>query len=165
MAQREHGKGSARGGKSPTPAVGDSARVPADTRNEFHGYERAPRAEASRQPIDGIIAAIREISSGQPVKVAAGDARRYVFDLLHDRTFDPRVSSKSNSAGAAPDRLEESEMFVRVQGLLRQMAGRAAPASGCDALGKPPLHGVLDGWRLIRVWAAHVQVRAPREQG
>ncbi len=144
-----------------TPAVGDEARVPADVRNEFGRYGQAPGSEAARQPIDGIVIAIREVSSGRPVKVAAGDPRRYVFDLLHDQTFDPRVSSKTNSQGAMAGRLRDSPAFQRVQQALRQLAHHAAVTRGMEALAAPPLRDLLDGWRLIRVCAAQVDVTEP----
>ncbi|HUT73399.1 MAG TPA: hypothetical protein VM221_01015 [Armatimonadota bacterium] len=160
MAQQR----STRGRKRLTPAIGDEVRVPADTRNQFSRYEHFAATEWARQPIDGLVVSIREISSGQPVKVAAGPARRYVFDLLHDRTFDLRVSSKGNSQGATAGRPQRAQAFALVQRALRQLAGRSAPASGGDALAGPPLQELLDGWRLVRVCADDVEVREPGAQ-
>jgi hypothetical protein len=87
-----------------------------------------------------------------------------VFDLLHDRTFDLRVSSKGNSQGATAGRPQRAQAFALVQRALRELAGRTAPASGRDALAGPPLQELLDGWRLVRVCADDVEVREPGAQ-
>ena len=150
-------------GRRPTPAIGDGVRVATDARNEFLRYEHSPGTEGARRPIDGMVVAIREISSGQPVIVAAGDARRYVFDLLDDQSFDPRVSSKRNSQGVSAGRVRDAEAYHQVKQALRQLAGRAAPASGYSALAGPPLSELLDGWRVIRVRTPQVDVMETEE--
>ena len=160
MAQR-----ASKSGKRVTPAVGDEVRVPADVRNEFVGYEHSRGLEGTREPVDGIIISIREIASGQRVKVAAGDPRGYVFDLLDDRTFDPRVSSKSNTQGVTGGRVYDSPAFGQIQRALREHADRTV-AAGADALlGQEPLSAILDGWRLVRVCAARVEVKETRQEG
>lgn len=159
MAQRKSaGKGSSSRRRT-TPAIGDEVRVPAETRNEFVRYEHAPGTEGGREPIDGVIASIREISSGQLLKVAAGDARRYVFDLVRNDTFDPRVSSKRNSQGVIAGRVRDSAIFRELQQALRQHAGKAPTTAAIDMLAQPPFSDLLDGWRLIRVHAARVEVK------
>jgi len=152
-------------GRRATPAVGDEVRVPADARNEFARYEHSPGREGTREPIDGIIVTIREISSGRRVKVAAGDPDRYVFELLDDRTFDPRVSSKANSQGVTARRIQDGPAFGQVQQALREHPGATQRASGDDMLRQPPFSAILDGWRLVRVCAAHVEVKEPPQRG
>jgi len=145
-----------------TPAVGDAVRVPADIRNEFARYEHSPGMEGTREPLDGLVVSIREISSGQRIKVAAGDARRYVFDLLHDQTFDPHLSAKANSQGVTAGRVHESPVYGKVQAALREQSRRGTTAA-YDTLSQPPLSSILDGWRLVRVCAADVDVTEPPE--
>jgi len=145
--------------------LGDEVRVPTDTRNDFRRYAHSAGTMSPRQPIDGIIVAIRDIASGRPVRAAAGDARRYVFDLLHEQTFDPRTSSKTNSQGAAPGHVQDADAFVRLQQALHHLAGRDAPPSGLTALSAPAVRSRLDGWRIIRVCASNVEVKqAPSGQ-
>lgn len=156
--QRETSRGRA------TPAVGDHVRVPAKARNEFARYGCLPSAGGAREPVDGLIVSIREISSGKPVKVAAGDPRRYVFELLHMQTFDPRVSSQGNSQGAAAGRIRDSLTFAQVQQALRERARRSAPIGVHDMLSQPPFSDLLDGWRLMRFCCAQVNVLASAEQ-
>jgi hypothetical protein len=156
--QKSTAKGSSRR-RGTTPAVGDEVRVPAETRNEFVGYEHAPSAEGAREPLDGLVVSIREISSGQLLKVAAGDARHYVFDLVRNDTFDPRVSSKRNSQGVIAGRFHDSAVFRELQQALRQHAGKTAATAAVDMLAQPPFSDMLDGWRLVRVHAARVEVK------
>lgn len=146
-----------------TPAVGDQVRVPTDVRNDFRPYEHSPGTPGARQPLDGTLIAIREISSGRPVKVAAGDPRGYVFDILDDRTFDPRVAAKANSQGAISGQVRTSAAFHRVQQAIRQRTGRTAPVNGAGALAESPLHGLLDGWRVVRVCTAQIEVTEPED--
>jgi len=153
----------ARRTRRPTPAIGDEVRVPVDVRNEFAGYEHSPGLEGAREPVDGLVVAIREISSGARVKVAAGDARRYVFDLLHDQTFDPRVSSKTNSQGVLAGRVQEGPTYAQVQEVLRGPAAKTRNFTARDLLGQPPFSNILDGWRLVRIRAARVEVKEPGE--
>jgi hypothetical protein len=155
MAQRESRSGRSR---RPTPAVGDEVRLAADVRNEYAYYERASGGERTREPVDGVVVAIREISSGQRVKVAAGDARRYVFDIIQNQTFDPRFSSKANAQGATPGHVQGSEAFRRVQTALRERSGKSEESAD-ELLLNPPLSAMLDGWRIVRVCAARVDVK------
>jgi hypothetical protein len=157
MAQRESRSGRTR---RPTPAVGDEVRLAADVRNEHARYEHFSVSERTREPVDGLVVAIREISSGQRVKVAAGDARRYVFDILHDQTFDPSFSSKGNSQGASVGRVQDSQTFSRMQRALRERSGKSEQSAD-EMLLNPPLSTLLDGWRLVRVCAARVDVKEP----
>jgi len=161
MAQR---KSTARRPRT-TPVVGDEVRVPAEVHNEFARYGCLPSAQGAREPVDGLIVSIREISSGEPVKVAAGDPRRYVFDLLHSQTFDPRVSSKSNSQGVVAGRIQDSPAFAQVQRTLRERARKNPPIRAYDMLSQPPFSDLLDGWRLMRFCSAHVNVLASAERG
>jgi len=146
----------------PTPAIGDEVRVPAEVRNEHANYEHAPDAEGAREPIDGLVISIREISSGHHVKVAAGESRNYVFDLLQSQTFDPRFASKSNSQGVTAGRIEEGSAYLEVQAALRRRTVQARETNAENLLHEPPLAGLLDGWRLVRVCAAEVHVKEPR---
>lgn len=154
-----------RSARAPTPAVGDEVRVPADARNEHARYGHPPAREGARDPLDGIIAAILEIATGERVKVAAGDPRRYVFDLLHNHTFDPRVSSKLNSEGATAGRVQDSPAYRQVQRALRERAGAAVSRlSAEDQLGQQPFSSLLDGWRLVRVCTSRLEVKETAEE-
>jgi hypothetical protein len=153
----------ARRTRRPTPAIGDEVRVPVEVRNEFVGYEHSSGLEGTREPVGGLVVSIRDISSGERVKVAAGEARRYVLDLLHHQTFDPRVSSKTNSQGVTAGRVQEGSTYAQVQKALRGQAARAASSTAADLLGQPPFSNILDGWRLVRVCAASVEVTEPGE--
>ena len=159
MTQRESRSGAGRT-RRPTPAVGDEVRLAADVRNEYSRYEHAPGNERTREPVDGLVVAIREISSGQRVKVAAGDARRYVFDVMHNQTFDPRFSSKGNAQDASAGRVQDSQAFTRVQSALRERSGKSEQSAD-ELLLNPPLSALLDGWRLVRVCAGRVEVKEP----
>lgn len=148
-----------------TPAIGDEVRVPAEVRNEHTNYEHAPGAEGAREPIDGLVVSIREISSGHHVKVAAGEPRNYVFDLLHLQTFDPRFASKANSQGVTVGRIEDGSTYGEVQAALRHRTVQSKETNAESLLREPPLADLLDGWRLVRVCAAEVQVKEPRQAG
>jgi hypothetical protein len=143
-----------------TPAIGDEVRVSAEVRNEHVAYAHAAGTEGGREPIDGLVVSIREISSGRRVKVAAGDARNYVFDLLDTQTFDPRFSSKINSQGVAAGHIEAGATYGQVQAALRQRSVEAKEVGAEALLRQEPFSALLDGWRLVRVCAAEVRVKA-----
>jgi len=153
-----------RSARAVSPAVGDEVRVPADARNEHARYGHPPAREGARDPLDGIVAAIRDIATGERVKVAAGDPRRYVFDLLHNQTFDPRVSSKVNSEGATAGRVHEGPAYRQVQRALRERAGQAAALSAEDLLSQAPFSTLLDGWRLVRICTGRLEVKETAEE-
>jgi len=141
----------------PAIAVGDAVRVPAEAAERI---ARTAPAGRSPEPIEGLVCAIRAIATGKLVSRTRGSLQEYVLEILHERTFNRRFSSPSNTGGPAGAATgAQSPSWRRAQALLRHMAERKellSEASG--GLSEGPFAGVLDGWRVVKVRAEEAEL-------
>jgi len=145
----------------PAIAIGDHVRLPPEAENEYQHYRLQSRQEGRINPVQGIVLAIREIKTGEPVPVAAGDPGQYVFELLHDRTFQTGFSSDHNVGKGVP-RLADNPVWVRLRSALRQKVGRGELGSQATGFMQvPPLATLLDGWRMIKVHTRAIERLEP----
>src|SRR3990170_432790 len=95
--------------------VGDWVRLPLEAGNEHAGYDPHRFQEPPVQPVQGLIASIRQISSGEQVPVAAGELRQYAMEIVHDASFQPGMASLANAAGDSTQGITANQAWQRVK--------------------------------------------------
>jgi hypothetical protein len=141
-------------------SVGDAVKIPAEARNLIGRYD-AGLAKGGRgtQAIEGIVASIRRVATGELVVATKGDIADYVLEIVHNETFLRPFSSDRNTGGPrGPETLRANAAWNRVGEALRQMAGRkrfVSTASG--RFSEEPFESLLDGWRVVKVRASLVE--------
>jgi len=143
---------------TPTIGIGDHVRLPAGVPNEVVAYQLQTRQEGRSNPIQGIVLSIRDVRSGQLVAVAAGDPGQYLFEVLQDRSFQPGFASDHNVGGKGIPHITANPLWVRLRTALRQKTGRGELGNQATGyMNTPPVTGVLDGWRLVKVRARSLE--------
>ena len=139
--------------KAVTISVGDE--VTCAGANRLRRYR--PLSDAggtpARESVSGIVCSIRDIRTGETVKVATGDMDQYVFEVLDTETFAPGVSSPANSDTPAARQ--------RVQALLERLRqGKQMPTMAAATLPQGALDP-LDGWRIVKLHGAEISPAGP----
>ena len=144
-------------------AIADWVRVPAE---QVMGPSAAPTpaATARRESIGGLICSIRDVRTGALVSTASGDLSHYLLEIVPDRCFQSRFASDRNSGGPrGPESVTANPVWRELRHELREATRRGElPSHASGGLDRPPFAGLLDGWRLLRARANHVE---PLESG
>jgi len=135
-------------------SVGDAVRLALNTHNQIARYDPhvTQRARGSGA-IEGIVVAIRDIGSGKLKPKTRGDLSKYVFEIIHNRTFQRDFASDRNSGGPrGPNNVRNNPTWQRVQNAVQEMAGKKqlfTIASG--GMIEEPIASLLDGWQVVKV--------------
>jgi len=141
-------------------SVGDAVRVPAEARNRIGRYDTGlAKAGRGTQPIEGIVASIRRVSTGELVSATRGDISNYVIEIVHNETFMRPFSSDRNTGGPrGPENVRANAAWNTLGETLRRMAGKSQFVSTAGGqFGEEPFRSLLDGWRVVKVRAEHVE--------
>ena len=136
-------------------AVGDWVLVRADNDGRPSGL----RIEGDGEATEGIVCSIREIATGKLVAKTKQEPERYLLEVLHQRTFRSQFSSSRNTGGPGVQALR-SPAWSRLRQILQESAKQRrfySYASG--GLPNEVFGSLLDGWRVVRVRAAAVELR------
>lgn len=130
-------------------AIGDHVRLRAVNLNQH-----SSQATTSREPLEGLVLAIREISSGKLVTQTKGDSTKYVVEIVSDHSFSTRYASQRN-APRGSDKPSTTAAWRRLATALRDGATTDKLYSTAlpNLLTDSPLAGMLDGWRVVKVWS------------
>jgi len=140
-------------------AVGDHVRLLTRGDNEHKSYQTSDSLVApEREPVDGLVLSIRDITSGQLVSEVTGDIQAYIIELLNDRTFSTKFASLIN----APRGIEKptaTPRWQRVQAVLREATeGGILFSTAMDNLfTESPLARFLDGWKVVKIRSSEVE--------
>lgn len=141
-------------------AVGEAVRIPVEAPNLITRYDPA-RARGARgaEAIEGIVLSIRKIASGQLVAKTTGDLSGFVLEIVHNQTFRPYLSSDKNTGGPrGPEQVTANPAWMRLRELLREMVeSKQLVSAASEGLSKEPLRSLLDGWRVVKVKAQHIE--------
>jgi hypothetical protein len=141
-------------------SVGDAVKVPVEARNLIGRYD-AGLAKGGRgtQAIEGIVASIRRVATGEMAAATKGDISDYVLEIVHNETFLRPFSSDRNTGGPrGAESVRGNAAWNKVGEALRQMAGKkrfVSTASG--RFSEEPFESLLDGWRVVKVRASLVE--------
>lgn len=138
-----------------TVSVGDHVRLTTRADNQHQSYQiNSSQVAFLREPADGLILSIRDISTGNLIASTKERMDKYVVELIFDNTFNPRYASLRNVARTI-ERVTAAPSWRRMQVILRDMAGKgqlistAAPNFVADG----PQAKLLDGWKVIKVYS------------
>jgi len=141
-------------------AIGDAVRIPAEERNLIGRYDpRAAQDGRSGEGIEGVVCSVREIKTGKLVAKTTGNLSDYVLEVMHSQTFRLHYGSDRNTGGPrGPEDFRDNPVWQRLRAALREMAAskRLVSTSG-GGLSEEPLRSLLDGWRVVKVKAEHVE--------
>ena len=118
------------------------------------------RIEGDGEATEGIVCSIREIASGKLVAKTKGEPGGYLLEVLHHRTFRPQFSSNRNTGVSGRAQALQNVPWARLREILRESAKQHrlySYASG--GLPNEVFGSLLDGWRVVRVRAASVELR------
>ncbi|MHB9024440.1 MAG: hypothetical protein ACYC7E_09725 [Armatimonadota bacterium] len=134
--------------------VGDHVRLKTVDANMHKSYMDANMPTAPlHAPLDGLILSIRDIRTGKLQKQTKGDLRHFVVELLVDTTFNVRYASQAN-APRGSERPNVTPGWRRVRAALRDTAEKGELfASSPESISGSPLAGMLDGWKVVKVWS------------
>jgi hypothetical protein len=142
-----------------TVAVGDAVRVPADVHNLIGRYDPKAAEERRGELIEGIVSSIRQIATGKLVPKTSGDLSGYVLEVVHNQTFRLHYGSERNAGGPrGPDDVRENPVWRKLRDTLRGLAAskKLVSVSG-SGMSDESLRSLLDGWRVVKVKAQHVE--------
>jgi hypothetical protein len=140
-------------------AIGDQVRLTMRAANMHQSYKVIDQAVApDREPVDGIIFAIRDISKGTLVASTEGDFDNYVIEILFDRTFNPRYADYSN-APKTVDRPSSAPRYIGVKKALKDAAEKGVfySTSNQELWADSPLVKHLKGWKIIKVRSNEIE--------
>ena len=150
--------------KRPPPlasvAIGDAVRIPAQERNLIGRYDpRSSQDGRGGEGIEGVVCSVREIKTGRLVPKTSGDLSDYVLEVVHSQTFRLHYGSDRNTGGPrGPEDFRENPVWQRLRVALREMAADKKLVSiSVGAMWGEPLRSLLDGWRVVKVKAQHVE--------
>jgi hypothetical protein len=147
--------------RPPVVGVGDSVLVRVDEVNPARAGRDEARPPQGGEATEGLVCSIREIATGKLVGKTKGALTEYVLEVLHQRTFKSQFSSSQNTGGRrGPNDVSSNPAWVKLRGLLREMAARSefvSQASG--GLSQQVFGSLLDGWRMVKVRAQMVELR------
>lgn len=146
-----------------TVAVGDVVRFSGGFRNQMTRYDaNVSRDGRGAEAIEGIVCSIRNISTGKLAGKTRGGVSGYVLEIVHHQTFRLHYASDRNTGGPrGPEDVRNNPTWARLRELLTGMSAKKhymSVASG--GLAEEPLLSLLDGWRVVKVKAEHVQSAA-----
>ena len=149
-----------------TLAVGDHVRLPMRSLNEHATYQVTDNQVApAREPVDGLVLSIRNISNGELVKSTRGDLRQYVFEIIYDRTFSSKFASLTN-APRGSERPQATPRWQRVRTLLREGAAQEQLYSSAQPtlMTESPLARFVDGWKIVKVRSKEIDSLEQQEK-
>lgn len=136
-------------------AVGDWVLVRADS----SGLPSGLRTEGDGEAAEGIVCSIREIATGKLVAKTRDEPGGYLLEVLHQQTFRSQFSSSRNAGGPGVQGLR-SPAWSKLRQILQDSAKqRRLYSYGSGALPNEVFGSLLDGWRVLRVRAAAVELR------
>jgi len=142
-------------------SVGDEVRVPAGAPNLFSRYTLPTGSWQRSAPlIQGIICSIRHLPTGRLVAKTTLAINQYVLEVLHDQSFQEGFASAGNaaSAGRPSDRITQNPLWQRVRQSLADLAAQGQLVSqAAGTLYSSPVASLLDGWRVVKVWAEQIE--------
>jgi len=146
-----------------TVAVSDAVRFSGDVRNQIARYDANVSGDArGTEPVEGVVCSIRNIATGRLVGRTRGEVSGYLLEIVHHQTFKLHYGSDRNTGGPrGPDDVRNNPVWTRLRELLTKMAAKKqyiSVASG--GIAEEPLRSLLDGWRVVKVRAEHVQSAA-----
>jgi len=148
-------------------AVGDYIRLKMRDSNLHQAY-RASAGETVtvHESVDGIILAIRSVSTGQLVARTKGALDHFVIEVVHNRTFNPRYASLRNAARGVEDPIANPG-WKKLRAVVRKSAeeGKLYSTASPELLTASPLASLLDGWKVIKVWSRDIEsLEKPEEK-
>ena len=146
-----------------TVAVGDVVRFSGGVHNQISRYDATlSRDGRGAEAVEGVVCSIRSISTGKLVGNTRGEVSGYVLEIVHHQTFRLHYGSDRNTGGPrGPEDVRNNPTWTRLRELLTGMAAKknyVSTASG--GLDEEPMLSLLDGWRVVKVKAEHVQSAA-----
>ena len=141
-------------------AIGDQVRLTMRAANMHQSYKVIDQAVApEREPVDGLIFAIRNIKTGLLVAATDGDFDNFVIEILFDRTFNPRYADYSN-APKTVDRPSSAPRYIGVKKALKEAAekGTLYSTSNKELWQESPLAKHLKGWKIIKVRSNEIEM-------
>lgn len=135
-------------------AIGDHVRMRSRMSNEHQSYQVTSEMQVAfaREPMDGLVLSIRDISTGKLIRATTGQTDEYVVELLIDNTFNPKMASPRNAPRTA-ERVTAAPAWRRMRATLRDLAekGQILSTNDADLQTESPLAKQLDGWKIIKV--------------
>ena len=148
-------------------AVGDYVRLKTRDGNQHISYKAgAGEVTSYREPIDGLILSIRDVKSGKLVPATERSIDQYVVELVYTRTFNTRFASLRNAPRGTDDPTSTAG-WKRLRATLRKAVeeGNLYSTAVPDLLTNSPLASLLDGWKVVKIWAQEmVNLEKPATQ-
>jgi hypothetical protein len=147
--------------------VGDHVRLISREKNRYPlPTTYTPGQAPSHEPVDGLVLAIREIATGKLTTQAGGALDGFVVELLYDSTFNTKWASLKNAPRTA-DRPNSTPSWKRIRALLRDAAekGQLWSTASPDLFTASPMAKLLDGWKVVKIVAAHLEALDTPEPG
>lgn len=144
-------------------AVGDVVRFAGNLHNLMSRYDaNVARDSRGAEAVEGIVCSIRNIATGKLAAKTRGDISGYVLEIIHHQTFRLHYASDRNTGGPrGPEDVRNNPTWARLRELLSEMAAKKEYIStALGGLAQEPLRPLLDGWRVVKVKAEHVQSAA-----
>jgi hypothetical protein len=141
-------------------AIGDAVRIPAEERNLIGRYDPAAAQDGrGREGIEGVVCSVREIRTGKLVPKTSGDLSDFVLEVVHSQTFRLHYASDRNTGGPrGPEDFRENPVWQTLRAALREMAAsKKLVSTAGGGMAEEPLRSLLDGWRVVKVKAQHVE--------
>ena len=146
-------------GKTPLVlAVGDHVRLKTRDTNQHTAYgAEAADPTMFHDAVDGIVFSIRNVKTGALVTKTTGKLTDHVFELVYIRTFSPRYASLRNAPRGADDPTMTAG-WKRLRATLRKAAeeGKIFSTASNELLEGSPLAGMLDGWKVVKIWSEQI---------
>lgn len=136
-------------------AVGDWVLL----RGDYDGQPSGMRIEGGSEATEGLVCSIREIGTGKLVAKTKEQPERYLLEVLNQRTFRSQFSSSRNTGGPGVQALR-SPAWSKLRQVLQDSAKhRRLYSYASGGLPNDVFGSLLDGWRVVRVRAAAVELR------
>jgi hypothetical protein len=141
-----------------TLEIGDHVRLLTRAANHHSSAVAGGVTPATiREPVDGLVLAIRAVKTGQLMTKTADSMDSYVIEMLVDNTFNPRMASTRNVARTV-ERPTAAPNWKRIRTNLRDAAanGQLFSVAHENFLAEGPFGKLLDGWKVVKVWSSDV---------
>jgi hypothetical protein len=136
-------------------AVGDWVLL----RGDSDGRPPGLRTEGDGEATEGIVCSIRQIATGKLVAKTKEEPGGYLLEVLHQRTFRSQFSSSRNAGGPGAQALRGPAWSSLRQILQEAAKQRRFYSYASGRLPNEVFGSLLDGWRVVRVRAAAVELR------